>query len=187
MSFPAFTPAPLLAATAVAARLRGSRAPRRAPHRGPCTPTSPIAFRRASAPAAGRRGVVTMAAATPTDTKGIMYVKAGPDGKSVGDCPFSLKALLAAALKGVAVDIVPVDLSNKPDTFLALTDAGSTPVFVHGGRTLTDSADIVAYVDTLGDGAAAAGGGGRRSFPPPRLPTRRSATPSAASLAPLRG
>jgi len=102
-----------------------------------------------------------MASAPSTDTKGTMYVKAGPDGKSVGDCPFSLKALMGAALKGVAVDIVPIDLSNKPDSFLALTDAGSTPVFVHGDRTLTDSADILVYVDTLGDGAA-----GASLFPP---------------------
>ncbi|KAK1860927.1 hypothetical protein I4F81_003513 [Pyropia yezoensis] len=95
-----------------------------------------------------------MSAVGAPSATGVLYVKAGPDEKCVGDCPFSLKAVLAANLKGVKVDVVPVDLSNKPASFLAITEAGSTPVFVHDGRTLTDSAEIVEYVDTLGTDSA---------------------------------
>lgn len=157
MSFPAFSPAPLLAAVAVGG-LRGSGASSRpTPLRrafGSLLQTPPPPGRRAVAhPLPGWRSAATMSAVGAPSATGVVYVKAGPDGTSVGDCPFSLKVLLAAALKGVEVDIVPVDLSNKPASFLALTEAGSTPVFVHDGRTLTDSGEIVAYVDTLGTGS----------------------------------
>lgn len=159
MSFLAFSPAPLLAAAAVGS-LRGSGASSRpSPLRRAFGSPLPVATQPQREAVArslpGWRSAATMSAVGAPSATGVLYVKAGPDGKCVGDCPFSLKALLAANLKGVKVDVVPVDLSNKPASFLAITEAGSTPVFVHDGRTLTDSAEIVEYVDTLGTDSGA--------------------------------
>lgn len=159
MSYLAFAPAPLLAAAAVGG-VRGSGAsslptPLRRAFGSPVPLAAPSRRRAVARPLTDWWAAATMSAVEAPSATGVVYVKAGPDGTSVGDCPFSLKVLLAAALKGVAVDVVPVDLSNKPASFLALTEAGSTPVFVHGGRTLTDSGEIVAYVDTLGTESAA--------------------------------
>lgn len=159
MSFLAFSPAPLLAAAAVGS-LRGSGpSSRPSPLRRAFGSPLPVATQPQREAVArslpGWRSAATMSAVGAPSATGVLYVKAGPDGKCVGDCPFSLKALLAANLKGVKVDVVPVDLSNKPASFLAITEAGSTPVFVHDGRTLTDSAEIVEYVDTLGTDSGA--------------------------------
>lgn len=154
MNCPAFVPAPLLAAAAVGG-LRGSgglslSTPLRRAF-GSTFPAVAAPRRKAIARSlSNRRSAATMSVVDAPSVTGVVYVKAGPDGTSVGDCPFSLKVLLAAALKGVEVDVVPVDLSDKPASFLALTEAGSTPVFVHDGRTLTDSGEIVKYMDTLG-------------------------------------
>lgn len=157
-SFPAFTPAPLVAAAAVG-RLRGSGtlSLRRAFGSPLPLPAAPPPPRRVAGARRlpGGRSAATMSAVESPPATGVVYVKAGPDGSSIGDCPFSLKVLLAAALKGVPVELVTVDLANKPASFLALTDAGSTPVFVHAGRTLAESGEILTYVDTLGDASAA--------------------------------
>ncbi|GAB0496379.1 hypothetical protein MMPV_007691 [Pyropia vietnamensis] len=158
MNLPAFAPAPLLAAAAVGGLRASGASSLSAPLRralGPALPAIAASRRRVVAHSLSDwRSVATMSAADAPSATGVVYVKAGPDGTSVGDCPFSLKVLMAATLKGVEVDIVPVDLSNKPASFLALTEAGSTPVFVHDGRTLTDSGEIVKYMDTLGSPTA---------------------------------
>lgn len=77
-----------------------------------------------------------------------LYVKAGPGNKDLGDCPFSHRANLAFRIKGVRPELVLVDLSHKPAWFLELNPAGSVPVLrTADGRVITQSAEIVEYVD----------------------------------------
>lgn len=61
-----------------------------------------------------------------------MYVKASATAgtEAVGDCPFCQKVLLALHHCGVEYDLVTVDLSNKPESFLAINPSGSVPVSV---------------------------------------------------------
>lgn len=109
-----------------------------------CRRVSPVAKRDLNSPGA----MTTTATATEGPT---LYVKAGPDGQ-MGDCPFSQKANLALHFRNVDVNVHTVDLSNKPQWFLDLNDAGSTPVFQDGMIAIADSDEIVDHADAIGDG-----------------------------------
>lgn len=80
-----------------------------------------------------------------------LFVKAAPDG-SVGDCPFSQKANLALRFRHTTFDVQTIDLANKPDWFLDINEAGTTPVFLDGAQAIADSDEIVDYADTIGEG-----------------------------------
>ena len=47
-------------------------------------------------------------------------------------CPYVQRAVIALAEKGVPFERVDIDLSNKPDWFLALSPFGKTPVLMVG-------------------------------------------------------
>lgn len=79
-----------------------------------------------------------------------LFTKAGPDGSSLGDCPFTMKANLALRLKRADFKIHSVDLGNKPAWFLDLNEEGTTPVFVDGTYAICDSDEIVEYADKTG-------------------------------------
>lgn len=81
----------------------------------------------------------------------VLHVKASPDG-GLGDCPFSWKANLALRFRGIEFELSYIDVSNKPQWFLDLTDKGTTPVWVDGDKVLNDSADIVEAADQMGTG-----------------------------------
>ncbi|CAN8074551.1 unnamed protein product [Agarophyton chilense] len=87
----------------------------------------------------------------PVSEKGkLLFAKAGPDGKSLGDCPFTQKANLALRFGGMEFDVCCIDVSNKPKWFLELTKAGTTPAFQNGDDVLEDSEDIVKLSDEMG-------------------------------------
>lgn len=78
----------------------------------------------------------------------IFLLQASPDGKSLGDCPFTQRANLAFKIKNVsAVTYTLINLSAKPKWFLALTEAGSVPVVQYNDKIIADSYDIVQYLD----------------------------------------
>lgn len=82
-----------------------------------------------------------------------MYVKADSSGKAIGDCPFSLRALMYSHLKvgdwSRVFKVIPVDLQNKPPEFLKLNPAGTTPVLVdkENGEVIADSGEITKYIN----------------------------------------
>ncbi|XP_064397323.1 uncharacterized protein LOC135344129 [Halichondria panicea] len=76
-----------------------------------------------------------------------LCVKASPDGKSLGDCPFTQRANLAFKVKKVPVTYTLIELSKKPQWFLALTPGGSVPVLQYGDTVNGDSYEIVQYLD----------------------------------------
>ena len=47
-----------------------------------------------------------------------LYVKAGPDKSSVGDCPFAHYVRLVLALKKVDYKTIPMAPDNKPEWLL---------------------------------------------------------------------
>lgn len=92
-----------------------------------------------------------MAADPPNFSEGkVLCVKAGPDGASMGDCPFSLKSNLALRFKGVDFNTTFVDLGNKPDWLKELTVSATVPVFVDGDVIQKNSDDVVEYADKIG-------------------------------------
>ena len=62
-------------------------------------------------------------------------------------CPYVQRAAIALAEKRVLFERVYVDLSNKPDWFLALSPLGKTPVLKVGETPIFESAVILEYLE----------------------------------------
>ncbi|XP_045160390.2 uncharacterized protein LOC123525413 isoform X2 [Mercenaria mercenaria] len=89
-----------------------------------------------------------------SDARFQLFVKAGKDGKCVGDCPFSQRANMYAhlTLKKNEFEITPVNTNNKPDYFLKINREGKVPVLVdrqQGNKVISDSAEITKYINEL--------------------------------------
>jgi len=78
-----------------------------------------------------------------------LYVKAGPDGKSLGDCPFSHKAILMITAKDYDHLIKPVDSENKPDWYVELNENGTFPTLVEGQTVIKDSEEILQHLEMM--------------------------------------
>ena len=63
-----------------------------------------------------------------------MHVQASPDGKSLGDCPFTQRANLALKVKKVPVTYILIDLSNKPKWYFSVNSAGTAPALQFGDQ-----------------------------------------------------
>lgn len=84
----------------------------------------------------------------------LLYVKAGQDGISVGDCPFSHRVAMVAkmAIKPQLLEIVPVNTTEKPESFLKLNPEGKVPVLVdreQGNKVVADSGEIAKYLNDV--------------------------------------
>jgi glutathione S-transferase len=75
-----------------------------------------------------------------------LHVKAGPDGRSIGDCPFAHAVRLAAGAKGLPVDVHPHAPDAKP-AWLLDNHEGKMPCLVDGADIITESRRIAAFLD----------------------------------------
>ena len=73
-------------------------------------------------------------------------MKAGPDGKAFGDCPFAHATRMALEHKGVAYELMPHGPDNKPDWLLA-DYGGAMPCLEDGKKIVTESSVIADYID----------------------------------------
>jgi glutathione S-transferase len=62
-------------------------------------------------------------------------------------CPYVQRAVIALTEKGVSFERVDIDLSNKPDWFLAISPLGKTPVLLVGDVPIFESAVILEYLE----------------------------------------
>src|ERR1700704_4454206 len=62
-------------------------------------------------------------------------------------CPYVQRAVIALTEKGVAFERIDIDLSNKPDWFLAISPLGRTPVLQVGEVPIFESAVILEYLE----------------------------------------
>ena len=62
-------------------------------------------------------------------------------------CPYVQRAVIALTEKGVPFERVDIDLSNKPDWFLAISPLGKTPVLLVGDVPIFESAVILEYLE----------------------------------------
>jgi glutathione S-transferase len=62
-------------------------------------------------------------------------------------CPYVQRAVIALTEKGVPFERVDIDLSNKPDWFLAVSPLGKTPVLLVGDVPIFESAVILEYLE----------------------------------------
>ncbi len=62
-------------------------------------------------------------------------------------CPYVQRAVIALTEKGVSFERIDIDLSNKPDWFLAISPLGKTPVLLVGDVPIFESAVILEYLE----------------------------------------
>lgn len=77
----------------------------------------------------------------------LLPLQSSPDGRTLGDCPFTHRTNLALKLKGVNTTLVLINLSTKPEWFKKLNPAGTVPVLEFGNETICDSYEAVRYLD----------------------------------------
>lgn len=62
-------------------------------------------------------------------------------------CPYTQRAVIQLAEKGIACERVYIDLANKPDWFLAISPLGKVPVMRVGDTTLFETVAICEYIE----------------------------------------
>ena len=76
-----------------------------------------------------------------------LHVKAGPDGKSVGDCPFAHAIRICCAVKKLNIKVLPHSPSDKP-AWLVEEHGGKMPCLVaDDGEVVTESRDIAKWLE----------------------------------------
>jgi len=86
--------------------------------------------------------------AVPTEkpSRTTLFTKAGADGVSLGDCPFSHSVQMALKMKGVDYDVVPCTEATKP-AWLVSEVGGQMPCVVHEGVPHVDTKQILGWIE----------------------------------------
>ena len=75
-----------------------------------------------------------------------LYLKAGPDGKSVGDCPFAHFVRMVLEEKGLEYELKPSVQETKPAWLIEFYD-GKMPALRHRKECYVESDVIAEYLD----------------------------------------
>lgn len=75
-----------------------------------------------------------------------LYVKAGPDGTSLGDCPFAHFVRMVLEVKGLEYDLLPCVADTKP-SWLTEYYEGKMPALRHRKECYVESDTIASYLD----------------------------------------
>jgi glutathione S-transferase len=75
-----------------------------------------------------------------------LYLKAGPQGTSVGDCPFAHYVRCVLHFKGLECKVLPCTAETKP-AWLINEYSGKMPCLRIDGLTITESGEIVKYIE----------------------------------------
>jgi glutathione S-transferase len=97
-----------------------------------------------------------------------LYVKAGPDGKSLGDCPFAHFVRMVLEVKGLEYELKPSTQETKPSWLIEYYD-GKMPALRHRKECYVESDTIAAYLEFF--------------FPKPELTPSSDAEGDAATAA----
>ncbi|XP_052549056.1 chloride intracellular channel protein 5 isoform X1 [Tympanuchus pallidicinctus] len=78
-----------------------------------------------------------------------MFVKAGIDGESIGNCPFSQRLFMILWLKGVVFNVTTVDLKRKPADLHNLAPGTHPPFLTFNGEVKTDVNKIEEFLEEI--------------------------------------
>ncbi|KAK7938248.1 hypothetical protein WMY93_001574 [Mugilogobius chulae] len=67
-----------------------------------------------------------------------LFIKAGSDGESIGNCPFSQRLFMILWLKGVVFNVTTVDLKRKPADLQDLAPGTNPPFMTFNGEVKVD-------------------------------------------------
>jgi len=84
--------------------------------------------------------------ATPTTGDMTLYIKAGPDGKDAGDCPFAHYIRMVLQEKNLEYTLAPSTQETKPD-WLVDHYGGALPALRHRKECYVESDVIAQYLD----------------------------------------
>lgn len=76
-----------------------------------------------------------------------LFVKAGIDGESIGNCPFSQRLFMILWLKGVVFNVTTVDLKRKPADLHNLAPGTHPPFLTFNGDVKTDVNKIEEFLE----------------------------------------
>ncbi|XP_061111627.1 chloride intracellular channel protein 1 [Conger conger] len=76
-----------------------------------------------------------------------LFVKAGSDGQSIGNCPFSQRIFMVLWLKGVTFNVTTVDMTRKPDILKDLAPGAQPPFLLYGSEVKTDTNKIEEFLE----------------------------------------
>nr|XP_030736795.1 chloride intracellular channel protein 6 [Globicephala melas] len=76
-----------------------------------------------------------------------LFVKAGCDGESIGNCPFSQRIFMILWLKGVIFNVTTVDLKRKPADLQNLAPGTNPPFMTFDGEVKTDVNKIEEFLE----------------------------------------
>ncbi|XP_073682820.1 chloride intracellular channel protein 5-like [Garra rufa] len=78
-----------------------------------------------------------------------LFVKAGSDGESIGNCPFSQRLFMILWLKGVVFNVTTVDLKRKPADLHNLAPGTPPPFLTFNGEVRTDINKIEEFLEEM--------------------------------------
>ncbi|XP_054675194.1 chloride intracellular channel protein 5 isoform X1 [Grus americana] len=78
-----------------------------------------------------------------------LFVKAGIDGESIGNCPFSQRLFMILWLKGVVFNVTTVDLKRKPADLHNLAPGTHPPFLTFNGEVKTDVNKIEEFLEEI--------------------------------------
>ncbi|KAM4835372.1 chloride intracellular channel protein 5 isoform 1-T1 [Thomomys bottae] len=81
------------------------------------------------------------------DPEIFLFVKAGIDGESIGNCPFSQRLFMLLWLKGVVFNVTTVDLKRKPADLHNLAPGTHPPFLTFNGDVKTDVNKIEEFLE----------------------------------------
>uniref|UniRef100_A0A8C2J7L5 Chloride intracellular channel protein 1 n=1 Tax=Cyprinus carpio TaxID=7962 RepID=A0A8C2J7L5_CYPCA len=73
--------------------------------------------------------------------------RAGSDGQSIGNCPFSQRLFMVLWLKGVTFNVTTVDMKRKPDILKDLAPGAQPPFLLYGTEVKTDTNKIEEFLE----------------------------------------
>ncbi|XP_068165885.1 chloride intracellular channel protein 4 isoform X2 [Antennarius striatus] len=76
-----------------------------------------------------------------------LFVKAGGDGESIGNCPFSQRLFMILWLKGVIFNVTTVDLKRKPADLQDLAPGTNPPFVTFNGEVKVDVNKIEEFLE----------------------------------------
>ncbi|XP_039218937.1 chloride intracellular channel protein 4 [Crotalus tigris] len=78
-----------------------------------------------------------------------LFVKAGSDGESIGNCPFSQRLFMILWLKGVVFSVTTVDLKRKPADLQNLAPGTHPPFITYNNEVKTDVNKIEEFLEEV--------------------------------------
>ncbi|XP_006159464.2 chloride intracellular channel protein 4 [Tupaia chinensis] len=78
-----------------------------------------------------------------------LFVKAGSDGESIGNCPFSQRLFMILWLKGVVFSVTTVDLKRKPADLQNLAPGTHPPFITFNSEVRTDVNKIEEFLEEV--------------------------------------